>query len=208
MSNCEQSTSSPRRLEFGPVILSSAVHLAAFLMLAGVWHRPPTIAAYKLPGTAKGTTLLTYYAAGKAEHSASVVAGRVADQTKLVSPVHAAVAKPTREAPAPLDAKQGLGQSAQSGLGDGEINMAQLAHFPHPKPDLSSLPHGTQGDVVLDAVIDEHGRIASLTLLKGLGEPIDTQVISAVREWTYSPATKNGTPVPSEQELHFHYERG
>src|ERR1039458_3712309 len=81
-------------------------------------------------------------------------------------------------------------------------------YFPHPTPDLSGLPHGTEGDVVLDAVIDEHGKIAHLTLLKGLGAPIDQAVIATVQQWCYTPAKKEGIPVPSEQELHFHYQRG
>jgi protein TonB len=62
--------------------------------------------------------------------------------------------------------------------------------------------------VVLDAVIDEHGNVAQLTLVKGLGSPIDQDVIATVQQWRYTPAMKNGVPVASEQELHFHYERG
>jgi protein TonB len=37
---------------------------------------------------------------------------------------------------------------------------------------------------------------------------VDETVIAAVRQWEYTPAKKNGVPVVSEQELHFHYERG
>jgi protein TonB len=102
----------------------------------------------------------------------------------------------------------GVGTSARSGLGEGDITIALQTYFPYPKPDLSGLPHGTKGDVVLDAVIDEHGKIAQLTLLKGLGSPIDESVIATVQSWSYTPAMKNGVPVTSEQELHFHYERG
>jgi hypothetical protein len=29
-----------------------------------------------------------------------------------------------------------------------------------------------------------------------------------VEQWRYTPAKKDGVPVPSERELHFHYERG
>jgi len=58
-----------------------------------------------------------------------------------------------------------------------------------------------------DYAIDEHGKIAELTLLQGLGPTIDDEVIQTVDQWIYTPATKNGVPVPSIQELHFHYER-
>ena len=61
---------------------------------------------------------------------------------------------------------------------------------------------------MLDAVIDEHGRVTQLTLLKGLAPAIDQAVIATVRQWLFTPATKDGVPVASEQEFHFHYERG
>jgi protein TonB len=84
----------------------------------------------------------------------------------------------------------------------------QGPHFPYPHPDLSALAHGTRGDVILDAVIDEHGRITGLTLLKGLDPSVDQAVIATVRQWLFTPATRDGVPVVSEQEFHFHYERG
>ncbi len=61
--------------------------------------------------------------------------------------------------------------------------------------------------MILNAVIDER-EYSELTLLKGLGSPVDEYVIATVQQWKYTPAKKNGVPVVSEQELHFHYERG
>jgi len=90
----------------------------------------------------------------------------------------------------------------------GEISLALEKYFPYPKPDLSSLPHGTRGDVILDAVVGADGKIEELTLVQGLGPAIDSVVIATVKEWSYIPAMRGGVPVPSKQELHFHYERG
>ena len=56
-------------------------------------------------------------------------------------------------------------------------------------------------------MIDEHGKISELKLLQGLGPAIDDEVIQTVNQWVYTPAMKDGVPVPSVQELHFHYER-
>jgi len=61
--------------------------------------------------------------------------------------------------------------------------------------------------VILDAVVDQNGKIAELRLIQGLGPAIDNVVIATVKQWSYTPATRNGVPVVSEQELHFHYER-
>jgi periplasmic protein TonB len=93
-------------------------------------------------------------------------------------------------------------------LGEGNINIALASYFPAPKPDLSTLPRGTKGDVILDVVIDTTGKIADIKMTSGLGHGIDETVIAIVQQWTFHPATRDGHPVASEQELHFHYEKG
>jgi protein TonB len=122
--------------------------------------------------------------------------------------MHVASAPPKPKETGAPSAEIGSGTSTQSGLGEGDIKIASQTYFPYPKPDLSSIPDGTHGDVILNAVIDENGKISDLTLLKGLGPSIDNAVIAVVKKWSYTPATKNGIPVPSEQELHFHYDHG
>jgi protein TonB len=92
-------------------------------------------------------------------------------------------------------------------LGSGNINIALASYFPTPKPDLSTLPRGTKGDVVLDVVIDTTGKIAGIKMTSGLGHGIDETIIATVQQWTFRPATRDGQPVASEQELHFHYEK-
>jgi protein TonB len=61
--------------------------------------------------------------------------------------------------------------------------------------------------VVLDALIDAQGKVAKLSVTRSLGANVDQQVIATVQTWTFTPATRNGTPIASEQELLFHYER-
>jgi protein TonB len=92
-------------------------------------------------------------------------------------------------------------------LGSGNINIALASYFPTPKPDLSTLPHGTKGDVILDIFIDTTGKIADIKMASGLGHGIDETIIATVQHWTFHPATKDGQPVASEQELHFHFEK-
>ncbi len=79
---------------------------------------------------------------------------------------------------------------------------------PRPQPDLTGLPHGTAGDVVVDVVIDDAGKVTSTTLVKGLSGPIDKTVMQALRDWIFTPATRNGLNIASEQEILIHYERG
>jgi protein TonB len=188
-------------------MLSVAAHVAILLAIAIWMHRTPRIATFRLPGTTRGLTLLTYYSPGSRKPAASdsVVHSR---QTKSNPRTGSRtdVAKPTP--PEPPQADAGTGNTTESGIGEGDIRIALLQRFPYPQPDLSALAHGTKGDIILDAVIDEHGKVAGLTLRKGLDPAIDQAVIATVKQWLFTPATKGGVPVASEQEFHFHYERG
>jgi periplasmic protein TonB len=190
----------------GPAV-SVGVHAAALICVLGLWNRAPRIAPYKLPGTENGVRLLTYYSPGSPKHAESEIASKksTADKATAVAQLTVAKKKPV-EAKA-TSADTGSGDSALSGVGEGNINIALQKYFPPPKPDLSALPHGTRGDVILDAVVDQNGKIAELRLIQGLGPAIDDVVIATVKQWSYTPATRNGVPVVSEQELHFHYER-
>jgi protein TonB len=187
--------------------LSVAVH-AVILLIIAVWaYRTPQIARFKLPGTAKGVTLLTYYSPGSQKPSATDSPVRSKKTSDAKTQIRKAVID-TPTPPAPPQADAGTGNTTESGIGEGDIRIALLQRFPYPHPDLSALAHGVKGDVILDAVIDEHGKITTLTLLKGLDPSIDQVVIATVRQWLFTPATKDGVPVPSEQEFRFHYEHG
>jgi hypothetical protein len=49
------------------------------------------------------------------------------------------------------------------------VTLAMANFYPDPKPDLSVLPHGTRGDVVIDIVIDEDGKVVDTKVDQGLG---------------------------------------
>jgi protein TonB len=197
----------PRRFRAQGPMLSVAAHAAILLAIAVWMHRTPTIATFRLPGTTKGLTLLTYYSPGSRKPAASdSIVHSKQSKSNARSGSRTDVAKPVP--PESPQADAGTGNTTESGLGEGDIRIALLQRFPDPQPDLSALAHGTKGDIILDAVIDEHGKVAALTLLKGLDPSIDQAVIATVKQWLFTPATKGGVPVASEQELHFHYERG
>ncbi len=191
----------------GNVLLSVAGHaLPLFVLLLAAGHAP-VIMPYRLPGTAHGVHLLTYYSPGAAAPAQS-------HGPLLPIPKHNLSKVPTTatSAPAPatvaFQSEKGTGNSAVSGLGNGEITIALQKVFPPPHPDLTTIAPGHHGEVILNAVIDEQGKVTQLTLLKGITPTINDTVIATVQGWTYQPATRNGAPVSSEQELHFYYERG
>jgi protein TonB len=189
-------------------LLSVAAHLGLFVVIVGGIGHSARIVPYRLPGTALGVSTLTYYSPGSPQVVASESAAQKQAKTKAAPTLKHVPDAPRVEVGQVAKSETGIGTSAKSGLGEGDITIALQTYFPYPTPSLSSLPHGKKGDVILDAVIDEHGNVAQLTLLQGLGSPIDQDVIATVQQWHYTPAMKNGVPVASEQELHFHYERG
>lgn len=95
--------------------------------------------------------------------------------------------------------------SGSDSFGSGSIQIALTTYSPSPAPDLSALPHGVQGDVIVDVTIDPTGKVADLAVLHTLGYGIESSVIGTLRTWTFRPATKDGNPIASVQELHFHF---
>lgn len=47
---------------------------------------------------------------------------------------------------------------------------------------------GLQGVVIVEAVIDEHGRVESVKVLRGLPLGLEEAAVSAVRQWKFEPA--------------------
>src|SRR5206468_1430965 len=105
-----------------------------------------------------------------------------ADIETIGKPVAASPRSP-KHAAAPAAPNPDATTGADS-LGSGNINIALASYFPTPKPDLSTLPHGTKGDVILDIVIDTTGKIADIKMTSGLGHGIDETIIATVQQWT------------------------
>jgi periplasmic protein TonB len=212
-----------RRGPLGPVWLSIAVHAAAagvFLFLA---HLRP-VRVFNLPGTALGTHVDLAYLPGRAPAPAVHPQARIKpraiatpEKTPAPSllpssstppasqlPPIPTVTVPSPNASAPASATPDSSSGSDS-WGSGSIEIALTTYSPSPTPDLSVLPHGVQGDVIVDVTIDPNGKVADLAVLHTLGYGIESSVIGTLRTWTFHPATKDGTPIASVQELHFHF---
>lgn len=187
---------------------SAGLHGTLLFTLLGSWHlRPQVVETRRLPGAVSGTQVTLEYRPGGAS-PAVATALHVSHALPLPRPAVRMDAKASPAPSAASTAAAGAGVSGESSLGDGNISIALVRTHPRPAPDLSSLPHGAAGDVVLEVTIDAEGRIAAATLARGLGAPIDQAVLAMVQaQWTFAPATRNGVAIASEQELLFHYER-
>ena len=193
------------------IIGSVAAHL--FVLAILIRHSKPWVAPIRLPGTDHGSNLILAYLPGRAPAQSPTTTPKTAPQlaeSKSPLPIPPKPkTKPSTTSPntnSPVSAQPDSAVGADA-LGSGNVDIALASFFPTPKPDLSTLPSGTKGDVIVDIVIDATGKISDLKITSGLGHGIDEAVIATVQQWTFHPATRNGEPVASEQELHFHYEK-
>ena len=63
------------------------------------------------------------------------------------------------------------------------------------------------GDVIVEVTIDDQGKIIELKLTQSLSPAIDQLVLAAVAKWQFLPATRNGTPIASKQDVYYHFPR-
>ncbi|MGA7156871.1 MAG: TonB family protein [Acidobacteriaceae bacterium] len=187
---------------------SAALH--ACVLGAFLFTRAPQLTPAERPGDASGHILSLTYAPGFSAPATQLQAEKAPPKkpvpaSKLPSPVPAPPVVSAAVTPAPAHADAASGTDA---LGDADITIALVLQHPTPEPDLSQLPSGTSGDVIIDVVIDKDGRIAKSVLTRGLGHGVDQTVMATIQQWTFQPAKRNGVPVASEQELLFHYDHG
>ena len=186
------------------IVVSAALHILvlASLLRSGHLHLAPV----RHPGTREGTHLALVYNPGRAAASAAQAAVQ-----PIETPLsHHLKPKPAPQQPAVVAAAAPSSAAASSqgnnAQGTGNVTVALATYFPWPRPDLSTLPHGTRGDVVVEITIDQQGKIVQTQVAQSMGSAIDNSVLSVIETWTFKPATKDGIAVPSEQELLFHFE--
>jgi TonB family protein len=86
----------------------------------------------------------------------------------------------------------------------GVMDEHRTKYVPPVYPQMARAAH-IQGDVILNAVIDKQGSVASLRPVSG--HPILIQsALDAVRQWAYEPYMLNGEPVEVESTIHVIFE--
>jgi hypothetical protein len=44
-------------------------------------------------------------------------------------------------------------------------------------------------------------------VIQSLGPAVDQKVLAALENWRFTPASKNGVPIPSKQDVYYHFPR-
>jgi len=189
------------------IATSIALHLSILGLL--LYTRPPQLMPVEMPGDQTGHVLsLTYSPDNSPPPSALQSQQKPALKPLPTKSISAPMPTPAAPSAPSTSTSTEAAATGADALGDGDTTLALVVSHPPPHPDLAQLPAGTRGDVIVDVVIDKTGRVAKFTMTHGLGHGVDEAVLATIQQWTFQPATRNGVPVASEQELLFHYERG
>jgi TonB family protein len=86
-----------------------------------------------------------------------------------------------------------------------EVRPALPVVFPDPVVARSEIPDGVAGDVVVEVTIDALGNVTETRILKPFGYGIEDKVLAVLRNWRFRPATMDGRPIPSQQDVYFHF---
>lgn len=115
----------------------------------------------------------------------------------------------TAEATQPSNSLPPVGSpfgSQSNGLYSGaDVRPALPVNSSDPKVDTAELGGGLEGDVVVEITIDEKGNIVEKKVLRSLTPSVDLKVLAALEGWHFLPATRNGMPIASKQDVYYHF---
>lgn len=95
--------------------------------------------------------------------------------------------------------------SLSDGASGEEVRPALPAVTSEPRVNAEDLLGIAEGNVVIEITIDESGAIVSKAVVKSMGPAIDSKVLAALESWRFHPATRDGVPIPSKQDVVYHF---
>jgi TonB family protein len=193
--------------------ISVALH---FLFLGWILHSPAPIfvAPSSVVRGQSGSSLTRIYFGGDSGVSQEKPKSRLTWQ-RPVKTVHAHSLEPP---PAKLEMGNETASNRPSGIAAGSL-YGSLSYGTLTGPEIRpALPvvspdpvfgsdAGIEGDVIVEITIDETGTIVQKIVLRSLGPAVDERVIAALEKWHFAPASKNGVPIPSKQDVYYHFPR-
>ena len=208
-----------------PFPVSLAVH--GILLIALFHARSPIfVAPSSVLGGARGTAIThLYWAAGTAETESGVARG---SQDHRNSRARLTWKKPqrtetasNRDTPGPDPSDDGQKASTATSpapaagspygsLSDGSLNGQEIRPAlpmitSEPLVSSEDLRGSVEGNVVIEITIDESGNIVNKVVVQSLGAATDAKVLAALENWRFRPATRDGVPIPSKQDVVYHF---
>jgi TonB family protein len=107
----------------------------------------------------------------------------------------AAAAPPPAAPPAPNSTSVVAGRPA-SGSSSSQQVVPPIALIQNvPRPTDVTIPAGTRAIIVIDVLIDEFGRVERTSIRQSVNRAYEQQLLAAIRNWRYTPATQAGKVV-------------
>jgi len=78
------------------------------------------------------------------------------------------------------------------------INAPQPTYSPDPEYPENERKAGHEGTVVLNLIVGTDGVTRNITVFRSLSPEFDAAAVEAVKNWKFSPATRNGKPVSAK----------
>jgi protein TonB len=75
------------------------------------------------------------------------------------------------------------------------MTKPEVVHQVQPRYTEIARTAGVQGTVIVEAVIDEQGRVTNERLIRGLPMGLDKAALEAIQQWRFKPALLDGRPV-------------
>ncbi len=75
------------------------------------------------------------------------------------------------------------------------MTRPEIVHQVQPKYTELARRSGVQGTVIVEAIIDEQGRVTNVRVLRGLPMGLDRAAVDAIEQWRFKPATLANRPV-------------
>jgi periplasmic protein TonB len=75
------------------------------------------------------------------------------------------------------------------------ITRPEILHKVNPRYTEPARRAGVQGTVIIEAIIDEKGRVTDQRILRSLPMGLDKAAMDAVQQWRFSPAMRGDSPV-------------
>lgn len=89
-------------------------------------------------------------------------------------------------------------------MAEGKVTRPKIIHRVNPVHASSPIA----GKVILEAVIDVDGCVRDPRILRGINQYQSSEILDAVRQWVFLPATRDGEPVSVYYSITFGTQRG
>jgi len=106
----------------------------------------------------------------------------------------------------PRSAGSPFGSVSEGVLTGPDVRPALPVIYSDPRIEFSDLPEGiSEGDEIIEIAIDAQGNIVQKVVISSLSPSVDAKVLAALENWHFLPATRFGVPIPSKQDVHYHF---